>query len=194
MARYLFPVVMVFAVYVMYTQHQRIDHMEEEVKHIREDVGVIKDAILESRGISIKHTPKEFDCLVRNIYFEAGIEDDLGKYAVAQVTLNRLSIKHWGKDICSVVYAPAQFSWTRVKERAWIKPTDKNWERSVEIAKNVLIQGHRVKPLEKSLFYHADYIKKPNWADDDKRIKQIGRHIFYTQAKGSWLKVEQILL
>ena len=168
--------------------------IKDEVTHLREDIGVIKDSILESRGISIKHTQREFDCLVRNIYFEAGIEDDLGKYAVAQVTLNRLSIEHWGEDICSVVYAPAQFSWTFDKKKAKIQPTDKNWERSVEIAKNVLIRGHRVKPLERSLFYHADYIKKPKWADDSKRIKQIGRHIFYTQAKGSWLKVDDVTI
>ena len=53
--------------------------IKDEVTHLREDIGVIKDSILESRGISIKHTQREFDCLVRNIYFEAGIEDDLGK-------------------------------------------------------------------------------------------------------------------
>lgn len=191
MIRVLYVIVIAMSVYVMYTQ-QRMDTIEEEVTHLREDVGIIKDAILEQRSISINYSKQDFDCLVRNIYFEAGIEEDLGKYAVAQVTLNRLSIGHWGDNICSVVYAPAQFSWTKVKKRHWITPKDKNWERSVEIAKNVLIQGYRVKPLEKSLFYHADYVN-PNWRDDSKRIKQIGRHIFYTQAKGSWLKVEKVI-
>lgn len=187
MQKHLAIILLVIVVYAVY-QDRKIDAIENEVVHLREDIGVIKDAILEERGVSIKHTPREFDCLVRNIYFEAGIEEDLGKYAVAQVTLNRMQTGRWGNNICKVVYAKAQFSWTKIKKRAWTTHKDKNWQRSVEIAKNVLIKGYRVRPLDKSLFYHADYVN-PKWRDDRHRITQIGRHIFYTQAKGTSYKL-----
>ena len=187
MQRYLAVILLVIVGYAVY-QDRKIENISHEVNNLREDIGVIKDAILEQRGGSVKHNAKEFDCLVRNIYYEAGIEDDLGKYAVAQVTLNRRQLGRWGKDLCKVVYARAQFSWTSVKKRAWETPKDKNWQRSVEIAKNVLIKGYHVKPLKKSLFYHADYVA-PKWRDDDKRIMQIGRHIFYTQARGTTYKL-----
>jgi spore germination cell wall hydrolase CwlJ-like protein len=182
--RGLIYIVVAGAIYVLFMQDQRIDRIEEQVTGIHNDVTEIKNAILERSSVHAKFTPKEFECLVRNIYYEAGVEDDLGKYAVAQVTLNRKKSGYWGKNICNVVYSKAQFSWTKVKERAWSHPKDATWERSREIATQVLTNGVRVKPLKKALFYHADYVK-PDWRDRKSKIMQIGQHIFYTQAKGS---------
>jgi len=182
--RGLIYIVIAGAIYVLFMQDQRIDRMEEQVTGIHNDVTEIKDAILERSSVHAKFTPKEFECMVRNIYYEAGVENEMGKYAVAQVTLNRKKSGYWGKNICNVVYSKAQFSWTKVKERAWSKPKDATWERSREIASQVLNNGVRVKPLKKALFYHADYVS-PTWRDNKRKIMKIGAHIFYTQAKGS---------
>lgn len=187
MIRALWACAIVFAGYVI-VQEMRVSKIEQQVMSIKDDVGIIKEAILEQHATVIKYSTRDFDCLARNIYYEAGIEDDLGKYAVAQVTLNRLKSGYWGDSICDVVYAKAQFSWTKVKKRAWVKIKDKNWHRSQEIARKVLDFGMRVKPLEKSLFYHADYVS-PKWRDNSKYVKQFGRHIFYTGAKGSNLSL-----
>jgi len=182
--RGLIYIVIAGAIYVLFMQDQRIEKMEEQVTNIHSDVTEIKNAILERSSVHAKFTPKEFECLVRNIYYEAGVENDLGKYAVAQVTLNRKKSGYWGKNICNVVYSKAQFSWTKVKERAWSRPKDATWERSREIASQVLNNGVRVKPLKQALFYHADYVS-PTWRDNKRKIMKIGTHIFYTQAKGS---------
>ena len=186
--RGLIYIVIAGAIYVLFMQDQRIDRMEEQVTGIHNDVTEIKDAILERSSVHAKFTPKEFECMVRNIYYEAGVENDMGKYAVAQVTLNRKKSGYWGKNICNVVYSKAQFSWTKVKERAWSRPKDATWERSREIASQVLNNGVRVKPLKQALFYHADYVS-PNWRDNKRKIMKIGTHIFYTQAKGSSYKI-----
>jgi spore germination cell wall hydrolase CwlJ-like protein len=141
------------------------------------------DDIIQTRE-TVAYTEKDVDCLTKNIYYEAGVEDRAGKYAVAHVTINRLKTGYWGKDICKVVYSKAQFSWTLNKKLP--KPNKTLWAESREIAKAVL-NGHRVRGLNRSLFYHADYIKTPKWADANERITQIGQHIFYNKARNSWL-------
>ena len=135
-----------------------------------------------------KYTSKELDCLARNIFFEAGTEDTMGKYAVAQVTLNRVKQGSWGNNICAVVYSPEQFSWTSDKELATTRLDSENWHESRAVAQAVLGQGYRVKTLKTALFYHADYTNPP-WRDDEKIIGKVGHHIFYTKAKGSWVSL-----
>jgi len=128
----------------------------------------------------INYTRKELECLAKNIFWEAGVEQDLGKYAVANVTINRLKTGAWGTDLCQVVYSHAQFSWT-LTPRVWDNPPASGLQHSREIAVKVL-NGIRVSALHNSLFYHASYVK-PQWVDPSKRIAQIGQHIFYTTAK-----------
>jgi spore germination cell wall hydrolase CwlJ-like protein len=176
-------------IYHQWTTDERLDIIEDAVVAIADDVQSIKQAVvIEQDSTVIKYSKQDFDCLARNIYYEAGIEDRLGKVAVAQVTLNRVKTGYWGKSICKVVYAPAQFSWTKVKRRAWMPNVGPAWEESLEVAAEVLDQGLRIRTLKTSLFYHADYVK-PYWKDDTKRVTKVGRHIFYTQAKGSTLKL-----
>lgn len=153
----------------------RLDTIQSEVQDLNRIVKI---------STPVKYTAKELDCLARNIYYEAGVEDQVGKYAVGHVTLNRLSTGYWGKNICSVVYAKNQFSWTRLKKLP--RPNPNLWFEAQSIAFDV-IHGHRVASLDKSLFYHADYIKDPYWAVQEHKVTQIGRHIFYTKAKNSWL-------
>jgi spore germination cell wall hydrolase CwlJ-like protein len=190
--KYLAVAIAVFVVQIVYHQwtlDERMNIIEDAVVAIAEDVQDIKQAVvIEQDPTVIKYSKQEFDCLARNIYYEAGVEDRLGKVAVAQVTLNRLRTGYWGKNICKVVYAPSQFSWTKVKHRSYMPNFGSAWEESQQVAAEVLDQGLRIRTLKTSLFYHADYVK-PYWKDDTKRVTKVGRHIFYTQAKGSWLKL-----
>lgn len=165
----------------------RISNVEEQVAEIRDDVEEIKEAIIGHQPIQIKYTERDVECLARNIYFEAGVEDMAGKLAVGNITINRVKTGRWGKNICSVVYAKKQFSWTLEKKRAWIPLKGKTWADSQAAAAAVL-DGVHVKKLNKALFYHADYVD-PYWKDHTKKVAQIGRHIFYTQAKGTNIKI-----
>lgn len=135
----------------------------------------------------LKLDKKQQDCLARNVYYEAGTEDPLGKIAVAQITLNRVKIGYWGKNVCDVVYAPKQFSWTR-DDRAYTEPQGQLWKESKLAVSTVVDNGLRIKQLKKGLFYHTRSVS-PFWRDDSKRIGQIGSHVFYTGGKDSWLAV-----
>lgn len=126
----------------------------------------------------IKLSEKEFTCLARNIYFEAGVESTEGKIAVAQVTFNRLATGRWGKTVCEVVYAKNQFSWTRDKQKLSEKPRGQLWDSSVASAQQYL-DGLRIAKLDRSTHYHTDWIDQPRWAKQLLAVKQIGQHIFY---------------
>ena len=182
--------VTIFVGNIMYAQYEdsRISTIEQNVNLIHEDIQDIKTVMVEQSATPIKYSAKEFDCMARNIYYEAGVEPHVGKIAVAQVTLNRVKSGYWGNNICKVVYAKDQFSWTKDKKRAWLQNKGAAWEASKQAASQVLSYGMRVKPLKKALFYHADYVS-PKWRDNNKRIAKVGQHIFYTQAKGSTLSL-----
>ena len=154
-------------------------HIEYRVAALSDKVDAIADIIVNTRE-PILYTPAELTCLTKNIYYEARGEDETGQYAVANVTLNRLKSGKWGNDICKVVYAKKQFSWTNQKKLS--KPDPAAWARAHEIAVNAL-NGTRVRGLDASLFYHADYIKSPVWVDNRHYVTQIGQHKFYNLAR-----------
>jgi hypothetical protein len=160
----------------------RLDYKTELLS---DRIDTIEDVIIKTKH-RLDYTNHDVECLAKNIYYEAGNQSDLGKYAVATVTLNRLKTEYWGKSVCKVVYARAQFSWTLRKKLQ--KPNPELYNRSREIAVASL-KGERVKSLQRSLLYHADYIKDPHWADPQERITKIGAHIFYKRGKNSTLEI-----
>lgn len=153
----------------------RLDRIENKI----DDVIQIKE--------HIRYTKNDLDCLTRNIYYEAGVENFTGKLAVAHVTVNRLKTGYWGQNLCRVVYAPLQFSWTLSKKLP--APNPAVWKESESAARAVLEEGYRVRGLARSLYYHAIYIKDPKWADPKHEVGQIGEHVFYNQARGSWVSI-----
>ena len=155
----------------------RMDRVEDQINQIH-------DIIQTSERV--KYTKNDLDCLTQNVYYEAGVEDKTGKYAVAHVTVNRLKTGYWGKDLCRVVYAKKQFSWTAQKRLP--KPDPGVWAESRDVAVKVLT-GYRVSGLMHSLYYHAVYIKDPAWADTRHEAGQIGNHVFYNRAKNSNIEI-----
>jgi len=150
---------------------------QAEIQVIHDDVQDIKRYLIHTDE-RIKYTKTEFHCLAKNIYHEAGVEPIEGKFAVAQVTLNRLKQGRWGNDICSVVYAKAQFSWTLSKRKRNEQPKGELWNESQQVARTVLDKGVRVPSLAQSTYYHAEYVR-PLWAKSVVKIQQVGQHIFY---------------
>lgn len=154
--------------------------MQAEIQTVHDDVQEIKSFLMRSNE-RIKYTKADAECLAKNIYHEAGIEPVEGKFAVAQVTLNRLKEGRWGNSICDVVYAKAQFSWTLWKKKRMENPKGELWAESQMVATYVLDKGYRVPSLAASTYYHADYVQ-PLWRRSVVKIQQIGQHIFYKKS------------
>ena len=149
---------------------------------------VIKDRT-KDHGLKIVKTKetvawKKMDvfCLAKNIFHEAGVEDRMGRYAVAQVTLNRMRSGRYPDTICDVVYDRAQFSWTLDRKQRWSRPKGPLWNESWKVAEDVIHRGYRVKGLESAMFYHADYVQ-PFWKKPEAKIAKVGTHIFYASAR-----------
>lgn len=127
-------------------------------------------------------------CLAANVYFESRGEPVMGRHAVAQVTMNRA-----GRDpanVCKVVAARKQFSWTNksfglarlVKGKLTLTakgmPKDEDaWSAAVKIA-TVTLNGRMRDFTHDARFYHALYVH-PYWADDMKVVAVYGHHRFY---------------
>ena len=154
-----------------------------------------KEAVLVQEAMLVEEMPpvassserltyKDLDvfCLAKNIYHEAGIESEEGKYAVAQVTLNRVNHHGYPNTICDVVMDPYQFSWANQRSIRWTHPIGPNWRESYRIARKVLEEGYRHTGLERVKYYHADYVH-PRWADQFAMRTVIGRHIFYEDTR-----------
>ena len=118
-----------------------------------------------------KEARGEIYCLAENIYFEAGHEPTLGKYAVAFVKQK--------------IGSTCQFSWYCEDKPKFISTNNlltnsmnPVYNEALKLAIHFYTNHDNLKdPTNGALFYHADYVN-PNWSFAKKEIT-IGRHIFY---------------
>lgn len=123
-------------------------------------------------------------CLAMNVYYEARGEGMMGKYAVAQVVMNRVEHDRFPDTVCAVVKqrrSPAlhqcQFSWYCDGKPE--RPTNtRAWEEAQLIAQDVL-DGTVDDITDGALFYHADYVS-PYWAEEFNHTVTYGTHKFYS--------------
>lgn len=134
---------------------------------------------------------RDFECLSRAIFYEAGRERTAGQFAVAEVILNRVDHELYPNSICDVIYQgtdretglsvygtrkSCQFSFTcdGSEDRA---PRGRYWDKSQAVARHVLL---RMAPpvTAGATHYHADYVA-PYWAPRLVHTRTIGTHIFY---------------
>lgn len=116
-------------------------------------------------------------CLALNIYHEARGEPVKGQIAVGLVTMNRAN---WNvEEICPVVYAPKQFSWTSIKKPSEYHPPkhNKSWKKAQNLAER-LIKGEMKDHTKGATHFHAQSVK-PYWSSSFERTVVIGNHIFY---------------
>jgi N-acetylmuramoyl-L-alanine amidase len=140
---------------------------------------------------------KEEKCLALNIYHESRSENLAGKYAVADVVLNRVRDDRYPNNICDVIYQgkhkpswkdperlvpirnQCQFSWYCDGKSDDPLDTD-SWNESLNIAYHV-IKNNKYRGLtEGATHYHTTWVS-PYWAPTLQQVGTIGTHIFYRQ-------------
>lgn len=135
-------------------------------------------------------------CLALNIYFESRGENLAGKFAVADVVLNRVRDNRWPNTVCGVITQSktvphwktgkplpirnkCQFSWY-CDGRSDIPDDINAWKESQIIAVQIL-HGDLFRGLtEGATHYHANYVS-PKWKERFKLVGRIGDHIFYRE-------------
>jgi N-acetylmuramoyl-L-alanine amidase len=123
-------------------------------------------------------------CLALNVYHEARGESDEGQQAVAQVTLERAEWKV--ENVCEVVFAPRQFSWTNGLRAGRVSPDrlmpneETAWKDALFVA-HLALGGKLEHPLPQgSKHYHRADVR-PVWRHGLTPFGVIGSHIFYME-------------
>jgi spore germination cell wall hydrolase CwlJ-like protein len=142
----------------------------------------------------LKNRQKQLTCLAKNIYFEARNEPFAGQFAVALVTLNRVSDAAFPNTICNVVYQGihdsngfpkrdrCQFSWYCDGASDEVRNPNA-FDKTQKIANLAMLQYSKIKLegldyTEGARFYHT-YEISPSWSKTFPKIGRIGDHIFY---------------
>lgn len=152
--------------------------------------------------------PVEY-CIALNIYYESRADNLAGKYAVADVVLNRIDDKRFEDTACDVVREGIMYeSWSTAQHEdltdeeriyypkrnmcqfSWFcdgQPDDPEnmsaWRDAQIIAYNIVQFGTFRGITEGATHYHATYVA-PNWSLEEWRpvyqlVGRIGDHIFY---------------
>ena len=134
-------------------------------------------------------------CMALNIYHEARSDSLAGKFAVADVVINRVRDDRYPKTICGVIYQGdhkpswkdssqlvpvrnrCQFSWYCDGKNDTPLDAD-SWNEAVLISSQIIKNGKHRGLTESATHYHADWIE-PYWAPTLQQVGTIGSHIFY---------------
>ena len=134
-------------------------------------------------------------CMALNIYHESRSENLAGKFAVADVVINRVNDRRYPDSVCGVIYdAELKPSWkdptkeVPVRNRcqfSWYcdgkldDPTETDaWNESILVAHQSIYEGRMLGLTEGATHYHTTSIE-PYWASSLNQIGTIGSHIFY---------------
>ena len=130
-----------------------------------------------------KHFAAEKLCMAKAIYFEARGEPAVGQMAIAGVVMNRVRSRRYPNTVCDVVFQNEQ--WFNACQFSFACdgkpeiPTDKRqWRRAQYLAKAFITGKKKAVGIRRAMYYHADYVS-PKWARQMRKVKTIGRHIFY---------------
>lgn len=123
---------------------------------------------------------REIECLARNVYFESRGEPLKGQLAVIYTTLNRSKSGKFPNDLCKVVYQPAQFSWTRQKNKQ-IK--EKEVYNDIKDTVHEVLRGEHKDVTQGATYFHATSIRRPYWVKGMRCTARIGGHAFYRPSK-----------
>jgi spore germination cell wall hydrolase CwlJ-like protein len=123
-------------------------------------------------------------CLSANIFHEARGEPILGQYAVASVVMNRAAGRQ--DQVCKVVLAKNQFSWTTRMVRYQhglpvlnVKMTQADawsWDIAMRVARTTL-NGQMIDVSKGATFYFRKD-RNPIWRHALVPTTQIGQHLF----------------
>lgn len=124
-------------------------------------------------------------CLAENVYYEARGEPLAGQYAVAEVTMNRVTSGTFPDTVCGVVHESrfdavrkrrvGAFSWTELESLP--RPKGYEWRRATAVASSVY-DNQEAPLIDGALYYHATRVT-PAWARTKTQVARIGKHLFY---------------
>jgi len=166
----------------------KIDPLEE----IEPDEEYQHPILSEDEINDIVENDEELYCMALNIYHEARGDTKSGKFAVADVVLNRVESKRFPNTVCDVVHQArydsngnpikykCQFSWY-CDGKSDVPHEEKAWKRSAFVAYEIMELGKFRGITDGSDHYHVhDMEEYPYWHDSFVEKGIIGSHAYYS--------------
>lgn len=159
-------------------------------------LAILLSAPLSAITLEEPYIPSETErCMALNIYHEARSENMAGKFAVADVVLNRVNDRRYPDTVCGVIFQAELSEWwlergreVPVKGRcqfSWYcdglkdDPMESDsWAEALIISYQILNKDMYRGLTEGATHYHANYVSPP-WAPSFHFVGHIGSHIFY---------------
>ena len=142
--------------------------------------------------VALAHPPlyddvdSDISCLTRNIFHESRSETEVEWKAITDVVFNRILSDKYPDEICHIVMADNQFSWTLIKESELIRREQKEIDHYYVIraqASEWVLQWYMgdytmSDDTKTATHYHKKDVK-PYWRNNYTRVAVIGEHIYY---------------
>ena len=129
----------------------------------------------------------EVMCIATAIYFEARGEPLAGRFAVAEVVMNRMNDPRYPSDACSVVYDGGEtrhecaFSFYCDGKSDQPDTNSVAWY-SAQLIAAAVYEGRSAPVVGDATHYHAKRVH-PDWANTGQQVATINDHIFYKDVK-----------
>ena len=164
--------------------------VDEKVEELPLLIEVTEPLVFQEEVVDLERQA-ETECLALNIYHEARGDNYAGKYAVADVVLNRQNNRRYPDKICDVIKQGythddgqpiinrCQFSWY-CDGLSDVPKETVAYQEAVSLAQQMMEYDAMRGITEGATHYHAYYVT-PDWINDRGMILigRIGDHIFY---------------
>ena len=130
----------------------------------------------------------EHYCLSEAIYFEARNQSEIGQKAVGLVVINRVKSSIFPNTPCKVTRQAKYKNYLPILHKCHFsyycdgKPEKIYNKKALHKAKTIAYQilNNELQDFTNgSLYYHANYIKKPKWTQKMQVMLIVEKHIFY---------------
>ena len=126
--------------------------------------------------MDIHNLELDIACYATAVYHEGShnIQERIG---IINVIRNRVRNGHWGRDVCSVVYASGQF--IGVTDESHLPVNERAYLETKLLVIDTIIHNKYANPVANALYFHDDSIPpKKVWFGKRKKT-HIGRMVFY---------------
>ena len=119
--------------------------------------------------------PTELRCMTEAVYREAGSEPMKGRYAVAQVIMNRMRSGRFPTSVCGVVRQKGQFTFPKGLGPKKGHGETRLWNEAKEVALSVMT-SNVAHIAEEILYFRSSRMRRPAGL---RFMQSIGGHSFY---------------
>ncbi len=147
---------------------------EPDMGPVLPEASTLTQMVRAVRSLDGVELDSQMKCLATAVYFESKGEPLEGQLAVAQVIMNRVEDGRFGRDICSVVKAPKQFSFVRGGHMP-APAANEQWQTARAVAVIAASEGWN-EIVPDATHFHATRVN-PRW--NLRRVATVGQHVFY---------------